>query len=92
MNEIEQQGLRIPDDISAAGYDGILLSRVLRPVLTTLEQDSEALGSQAARLLLEAIEDPKTYIPQLVMVPGSIQAGGTVSRVEISAPGVLIRS
>ena len=87
MNEIEQQGLRIPEDISAAGYDGILLSRVLRPVLTTLQQDSEALGSQAARLLLEAVEEPKTYIPQLVMIPGAIQAGGTVRPVEDAEAG-----
>ena len=36
-NEIYRQGLRIPEDISAAGYDGIDLSQILRPRLTTLK-------------------------------------------------------
>ncbi len=78
MTEIEKHGLTVPDDISVAGYDGIPLSKMLRPVLTTLHQDSEGLGSQAARLLIEAIEEPKVNIPQLILVPGEVQAGGTV--------------
>ncbi len=80
MTEIEKHGLRIPEDISIVGFDGIPLSRVLRPMLTTLCQNSEALGTQAARLLIEAIEEPKTYVPQLVLVPGRVQPGGTVRR------------
>jgi len=31
--------------------------------------------------LIEAIEQPKTYLPQLVMIPGSVQEGGTVRRI-----------
>ncbi len=80
MTEIEKHGLRIPEDISVVGFDGIPLSRHLRPQLTTLRQDSERLGSQAAKLLIEAIEEPKTYVPQLVMVPGTVQPGGTVRK------------
>ena len=81
MTEIERSGLSIPGDISIAGYDGIPLSQLLRPILTTLRQDSQQLGAQAARLLIEAIEQPKTYLPQLVMIPGSVQEGGTVRRI-----------
>lgn len=80
MTEIERQGLRIPEDISIVGFDGIPLSRVLRPKLTTLCQDSETLGARAAQLLIEAIEEPKLFVPQLVMVPGEVQAGGTVKK------------
>ena len=81
MTEIERSGLSVPEDISIAGYDGIPMSQLLRPILTTLRQDSQQLGSQAARLLIEAIEQPKTYLPQLVMIPGSVQEGGTVRRI-----------
>ncbi len=83
MTEIERQGLRVPEDISIAGFDGIPLSRQLRPQLTTLCQDSETLGTQAAKLLIEAIEEPKTFAPRLVMVPGKIQTGGTVRRIHL---------
>lgn len=78
--EIEKRGLRIPEDISVAGYDGIQLSQLLRPAVTTLHQDSEALGTEAARLLCEAIESPKTYIPQLLFVTGRVLPGGTVGQ------------
>lgn len=80
MNEIERHGLSIPDDISVTGYDGIYLSQVLRPKLTTLKQDSKQIGEQAARLLAEAIKSPKTYIPTRVVVPGAVWEGETVKQ------------
>lgn len=82
MTEIEARGLSVPEDISIAGYDGITMSKLLRPMLTTLHQDSEALGSHSARLLIEEIESPKTYVPQLLVIPGEVQTGGTVKRLE----------
>jgi LacI family transcriptional regulator len=78
MNEIEKAGLVIPRDISVVGYDGIYLSRVLRPKLTTLRQDTETLGREAANKLVEAIEKPKVFIPQQVMVAGHILEGTSV--------------
>ncbi len=80
MNEIERQGLSIPDDISVTGYDGIYLSQVLRPKLTTLKQDSVQIGEQAAKLLVNAIKSPKTYIPSRVVVPGVVWEGETVKQ------------
>ncbi len=78
MNEIEKQGLSIPEDISVAGHDGIYLSQVLRPRLTTLKQNTELLGKEAATKLIEAIESPKTFIPQQVIVPTQLIEGRTV--------------
>jgi LacI family transcriptional regulator len=80
MNEIERKGLVIPDDISVAGFDGIYLSRVLRPKLTTLKQDSKKIGEQAAKLLVNAIKSPRTYIPSRIVVPGVIWEGETVKQ------------
>ena len=78
VTEIEAQGMTVPGDISIAGYDGIPLTRLLRPSTTTLRQDSEGLGTSAVELLLEAIEEPKTCVPRRVVIPGHIQKGGTV--------------
>lgn len=82
MAEIERWGLRIPEDISVVGYDGIKLSRFLRPELTTLQQDAQTMGNEAARLLTQAIEENRAFIPQVVMVPGKLQQGGTVARLD----------
>jgi LacI family transcriptional regulator len=82
MNELEQQGLSIPDDMSVVGYDGILLSQVLRPKLTTFRQDAGTMGSKAAALLIEQIENPKSWLPQLVNVPGKLLEGDSVKNIK----------
>lgn len=78
LNAVEKEGLKIPDDISIIGYDGILLSQVLRPKMTTYKQDAEAMGRIAATELIEQIENPKMFIPRQIMVSGNILQGGTV--------------
>ena len=82
MNELEAQGVSIPNDMSVAGYDGILLSQVLRPRLTTYRQNAESMGREAAARLVEAIEQPKTCLPQQIMVSGELLRGDTVRRLE----------
>lgn len=81
MNAIEQFGLSIPEDISVVGYDGILLSQVLRPKLTTYKQNAEELGRLAAEKIVEEIENPKSFIPQQYVVNGEMLIGGTVKKI-----------
>ncbi len=81
IEAIEAVGLRIPEDISIAGYDGISLSQVIKPRLTTLEQDTEKLGSEAARRLIELIESPLTTLTENVTVTGSLIEGKSVARI-----------
>jgi LacI family transcriptional regulator len=81
MNEIEKHGLSIPEDISVVGYDGILLSQVLRPRLTTYRQDVEAIGKTAADKLINMIENPKLFIPEQIIIPGEVLMGDTVKEI-----------
>jgi LacI family transcriptional regulator len=81
MNEIEKMGLSIPEDISTAGYDGIKLSQLFRPRLTTFHQDAEAMGIRAAEELARAMEEGKLYIPNRIMIPGTIIPGDTVKKI-----------
>ena len=67
--------------MSVAGYDGILLSQVLRPRLTTYHQNAEAMGCEAAAKLVELIEQPKTSLPQQIMVSGQLLKGDTVRNI-----------
>ena len=79
-NAIREAGLRLPEDISAVGYDGIPLSRIMSPVLTTWRQDTTGLGRTCAEKLIGLIERPKTAIFDRVVVKGSLQEGGTVAQ------------
>ena len=79
MNELEKQGIQVPAQMSAVGYDGIHLSQVLRPRLTTYRQGAERIGAEAARLLIEEIEHPDIRLPQQVTVEGELLEGSTVA-------------
>lgn len=76
MNVLLEQGLRIPEDISVAGYDGIHLAKVLN--LTTYSQNAEQLGATAAERLISLIEHPKTTLIDRILVPGRLLEGKTV--------------
>jgi len=78
LSEIEKHGLKIPEDVSVVGYDGIYLSRILRPMLTTYVQNSTEIGRLSVTELVKMIENPKTYIPRQIVVKGEIQHGQTV--------------
>lgn len=76
--ELEKLGLRIPEDISLTGYDGINLSQVLRPKLTTYYQNSTEIGHQSARKLVEEIEDRDNCIDEQINVKGKLLLGHSV--------------
>ena len=80
-NELEKQGLTVPEGISAAGYDGIHFSQLLRPKLTTLRQDADLMGASAADELARAVEEGKLYIPGRILVPGKLLPGETVTKI-----------
>ena len=79
---ISEAGLRIPEDISIVGYDGIPLSRTSRPVITTWRQDADGLGTVATARLIEQIEHPRTAILDRVIVTGQLQEGGSVKQID----------
>ena len=81
IEAIESTGLRIPEDISIAGYDGLRLAQMLRPQLTTLQQDTQRMGLEAARRLIEQIETPLTTIIESVTVAGQLLEGQSVARI-----------
>ncbi len=80
---IREQELRIPKDISLAGYDGIPLTQTLRPQLTTIHQNSEALGEQAAKLLIARLEQPEAAVEEVVTIPVELIKGSTVGWCDI---------
>lgn len=78
IRAIKERGLRIPEDISVAGYDGIQIGKHLEPQLTTLEQDTNSLGKLAAEKLISLIEKPKTTIIKQYVVTGDVFKGKSV--------------
>ncbi len=78
LNELDRRGLKVPEDISIAGYDGVDIVQMLRPRLTTIKQNPERIGELAAQELARAVEEGRTYIPSRLVVPGTLLPGETV--------------
>jgi LacI family repressor for deo operon, udp, cdd, tsx, nupC, and nupG len=51
-----QRGLRVPHDLSVAGFDDIRFSRCVSPALTTVSQPMRAIGEGTVRLLLAILD------------------------------------
>ncbi len=73
-----ERGLKVPDDISMVGYDGIMMARHIRPRLTTYRQDTERLGAEAADQLIGLIEKPRTTLITQKVIKGTLFEGDTV--------------
>ncbi len=56
MNRAQQIGFCVPKDISFVGIDGIALSNLVSPRLTTYKSDAEILGKKAFEMLHNMIE------------------------------------
>lgn len=55
LRAIRDHGLKVPEDISVVGFDGIELGNYLTPKLTTVRQDREAIAEQSVEIMLANI-------------------------------------
>lgn len=52
-----EAGLRVPEDVSIIGLDGLALGKYLIPQLSTVRQNFQAIALRSVEILLDAIED-----------------------------------
>lgn len=56
LRALRELGLRVPEDVSLVGFDGLFLTEVITPALTTVVQDERAIGYEAAAMLHALME------------------------------------
>jgi len=78
IEAIQSAGLRIPDDISIAGYDGVMFSHLMSPKLTTVRQDTVKIGEKAAEILIYNIENKNNPRLEPVVVKGELWTNESV--------------
>jgi LacI family transcriptional regulator len=73
MEEARKRGIKIPQDMSVVGYDGLDLSAIVNPPLTTIKQSINELGKEAYKIAVDAangrLKEPKNIVlqPELVI-------------------------
>ena len=55
IEALQDAGLNIPDDMSIMGFDGIEITQLSSPKLTTIHQDTSGMGAKAAESLIKQI-------------------------------------
>jgi LacI family transcriptional regulator len=58
MRVAHQRKIRLPEELSIIGFDGLPEDELLWPALTSVAQPMREMGSAACRWLFEAIDSP----------------------------------
>jgi LacI family repressor for deo operon, udp, cdd, tsx, nupC, and nupG len=81
LRRIKEEGLRVPQDISLAGFDDIPMAAYCDPALTTISQPAEAFGEKAVEMLI-ALMDGKPVTDRHLVLPFELTV-----RESTAAPG-----
>lgn len=76
LRALHDRGLRVPEDISVVGFDGIELGQFAVPRLTTVRQDAQRLAERSVDLLVHQIRDGEGPVHELL--PYTYLAGESV--------------
>lgn len=73
IRAIHDRGLRVPEDISVIGFDGIDIGNYMVPRLTTIRQHREIIASRSVEILLRCIDGSATAVHEVepfYLIPG----------------------
>ena len=69
LSAASDAGLTVPDDLAITGYDDTFVAAIRQVSLTSINPDSSAIGTLAARCLLQRIESPDTAPQEHLLAP-----------------------
>ncbi len=82
LGAIRDAGLRVPQDISVCGYDGIEITQLMHPQLTTIRQNTAAIGEKAAQSLLAQIKGTKKRSSGVILIKPELIIGESCGEVK----------
>lgn len=74
---VQEQGLRIPDDLGILAFDDYPFSQFVDPQLTVVDINVRDLGNQAAKSLMDIIRHPNMQIQTYVTTSNLIERNST---------------
>lgn len=63
---LQEKGYKVPEDVAVVGFDNIELARYTSPSLTTVSQQKELIGIEAAKQLISIINKETTVAPDAI--------------------------
>lgn len=81
-NYLQTHKYKIPEDVALAGFSGSLLSTIIQPQLTTVEQPLEEMAKKVTNLLLSKIEKPNQK-EQTIILDAEIKYRASTEREQV---------
>ena len=78
IRALRDHGLRVPEDVSVVGFDGIELGNYMSPKLTTIRQDREVIAKRSVEILLDNLAGDIRAVHEVV--PFRIICGESASK------------
>lgn len=74
-----EQGIRVPEDCSVIGIDGLKMSEFSVPTLTTMVQPSESLAKNSVEILMDMVL--RNAAPKQMTLSAVLREGGSVQSI-----------
>lgn len=82
IQAVRDSGLSVPDDISIVGFDGIEITQLTAPKLTTIKQDTTGMGVKAAESLIKQILGfDRSSKPEIIILEPKLLVGNSCSKI-----------
>lgn len=77
LGALRQRGVRVPEDMSVIGYDGIAVGALPQIDLSTIAQPRYEMGRLAVGVILERIRGDRTEAKRVILPPELVARGTT---------------
>lgn len=82
INALKDRGIRVPDDVSVAGFDGMKRIYMRHPVLCSYDVKRDVLAKKAVELLIKRIHTGYTGESVIESVAGELVIGESVKKMD----------
>lgn len=82
MLALQNNNIRVPEDLSVIGFDKLELFGEIFPNLTLIRQPQMSIGREAASLMLDMLSEKDSFAPRIVTLTTELTEGSSVSRLK----------
>ena len=80
IQAVQDQGMKVPEDIAVTGFDSVPLAFLVRPTLTTVRIPAYEMGDYAVTMLLDSTANEKVANRTTKRIAGELIVGGSCRR------------
>lgn len=80
LYQARERGIAIPNQLSLVGFDGMPITELLQPALTTIGQPIDSLGRLGAERLIAAINGDGPAVSETIRLPVSLVVRASVAK------------